>query len=611
MSKKEKHGFIKILKNNFFMLKYVFKYVPLYGVVHIILQMMFGLFDVMWGVVMIKVIVDAVTVQKSIEPVLIAVAIYAVYGFTIQVTAAYVYEIFEPIQLEKLNKAMNKDLYTKAAQLDYSCYSNPEFFNDFVWAASQCEGKAGEVLANFAALAKNFVTISGIGTVMFMLDKVGLLVVLIAVAASFISRLIQNKLQLKRAEESKPYERKRDYINRVFYLVDYAKELRLSHLKNKLKDEYSEANNSIKGFIKKYFKKFIVIEFFAYYVFSELLIESVYLLSLAYRTIVVGSITPGTFASMTDGVWTIRWSLNNFITSLTAFQEKSLYIEKFRKFLAYENKIVDMPDALPMPDSVGALSIKDVSFTYDGCDEPTLKNISLDIKAKEKIAIVGYNGAGKSTLIKLLTRLYDVTDGSITYNGKDIRDYKVAEYYKSFGIVFQDHQLYAGSLFENVIMDASQGENDIRRDTAITALEKSSFKVKLQSLKDGLDSEMTREFHDDGISLSGGETQKVAVSRIFANRNARILILDEPSSALDPMSEFNLNRSMLEASEDKTVIFISHRLSTTKIADKIYMMENGEIVESGSHDELMTLNGKYAEMFNVQTKSYAAKEMLA
>lgn len=223
-----------------------------------------------------------------------------------------------------------------------------------------------------------------------------------------------------------------------------------------------------------------------------------------------------------------------------------------------------------------------------------LKDINLKINAGEKVAIVGLNGAGKTTLIKLLLRLYDPVSGNIEIDNIDIKNYDLEYYRKGFGVVFQDYNLYAATLSENILMD------EISDKTAVKyAIEKSGLSNKnIDS-----DSNITREFDDNGTVFSGGESQRVAIARVFA-RPFHTLILDEPSSALDPVAEYNFNKILLEASGGKTVIFISHRLSTTQIADRIVMIENGEIIESGTHQELMKKNGKYSVMFNMQAEKY-------
>ena len=224
------------------------------------------------------------------------------------------------------------------------------------------------------------------------------------------------------------------------------------------------------------------------------------------------------------------------------------------------------------------------------------------IKPHEKIAIVGYNGAGKTTLIKLLMRLYDPTEGEILFGGKNVKEYDTESYRKEFAAVFQDYQIFAATLGENVVMDNVEtgGSEEAK---IMSALVQGDFGDKLNELSLGIYTPLTKEFEKSGVNLSGGEAQKVAIARAFY-KPAQFAILDEPSSALDPIAEYKLNQNMVEIAKEKTVVFISHRLSTTVMADKIYMFEKGEIIEQGTHRELMELGGKYAEMFIKQSNSY-------
>lgn len=233
----------------------------------------------------------------------------------------------------------------------------------------------------------------------------------------------------------------------------------------------------------------------------------------------------------------------------------------------------------------------------------SLEGINLTIHKGEKVAIVGYNGAGKTTLTKLLMRLYDPVEGEILYNGRNLKEYDIPSLRDKIGTVFQDYKIFACTVAENVLGDECT-END--RSTVTEALTSATFRDKLDSLEKGMDTELTKEFYDEGINLSGGESQKVAIARIFAHPYD-LIIMDEPSSALDPMAEYELNHTILDYAQDKTVVFISHRLSTTRMADRILMFDSGHLIESGSHDELMAMNGKYAEMFKLQAEKYRAQ----
>ena len=281
--------------------------------------------------------------------------------------------------------------------------------------------------------------------------------------------------------------------------------------------------------------------------------------------------------------------------------ETSLYVSRIRKFLDYQPKITSEEGLIPS-DQAKEIEFKKVSFAYgDRCDM-LLKEIDLHIRPGEKIALVGYNGAGKTTLVKLLMRLYDVKSGEILADGTDIRKYDVTKYRGTIGTVFQDFRIFGGNIKENVILNVEECGDEARIRQALTD---SGLISRVNALPAGLDTQLTTEFSKEGVNLSGGESQKLAIARVFY-KNAGLMILDEPSSALDPIAEYQLNHAMMEVTKDKSVIFISHRLSTTRLADRIIMLENGRIVEQGSHEELLQLNGKYAQMWKVQAGAYIA-----
>ena len=318
-------------------------------------------------------------------------------------------------------------------------------------------------------------------------------------------------------------------------------------------------------------------------------------LYLGYCVLKTHTLSTGDFVAAFNGAVQIANAFAFLTITVTRnFSEQSRIVEKYREFLKEKSHITDGPHTAECGNPQ-EIEIKNVSFTYPGNSEPTLKNINLTLKPNEKIALVGYNGAGKTTLTNLLLRLYDVTDGEILIGGRNIKDETLDSHRSRFSAVFQDFQIFSCSVGENVALDV-----DPDGDRVNEALSHSGFSKKL---KNGTDTELLREFDDKGVMLSGGESQKIAIARAFYNQGPYI-ILDEPSANLDPVAEYKLNQSMLEAAEDKTVIFISHRLSTTINADRIFVMENGEIIESGSHAELMAMNKTYAKMFNMQAEKY-------
>ena len=222
-------------------------------------------------------------------------------------------------------------------------------------------------------------------------------------------------------------------------------------------------------------------------------------------------------------------------------------------------------------------------------------NYADEINRRRTFAIISHPDAGKTTLTNLLLRLYDVTEGGILIGGRDIREETIESHRARFSAVFQDFQIFSATVGENVAL-----EKDFDEDRVWQALKSAGFNKELPN---GLDTVLLREFDDEGMMLSGGEQQKIAIARAFYKKSPYV-ILDEPSANLDPVSEYELNHTMMEASADRTVIFISHRLSTTRHADRILMMEKGRVIERGNHEELMALDGKYAEMFRLQAEKY-------
>jgi ATP-binding cassette subfamily B protein len=329
----------------------------------------------------------------------------------------------------------------------------------------------------------------------------------------------------------------------------------------------------------------------------DVIYAGIYLTYLFYQALVLGRFGLGSLLGIYNSTNQMGNKLSGVVHMLPQFQQHSLYIEKMRTFLEAENSVSDT-GTVSVPDA-GDIVLEDVVFTYPGNEQPTINGVSMNIRRGEKIALVGFNGAGKSTLIKLILRLYDPESGCLRFASNCVGDYPIAEYRNRFGVLFQDFEIIATDVKHNVNM--SEEVFDEKRADEI--FQKVAFAERLATLPDGYDTQLTKEFDDKGINLSGGEAQKIALARVLY-ANANIIILDEPSSALDPIAEYQLNKAVTELAEDKTVIIISHRLSTTRFVDTIYMMEHGKIIEQGNHKTLMERKGKYAEMFELQAEKY-------
>ncbi len=519
-------------------------------------------------------------------------------------------------QKPKLYKALKEQLYNKARELDLSCYDDPHYYNEFVLTVSEAEKSLDRFLELVGQLCSGITIFISSGIFIFILDKWGMIFVLASFLLSFTGAQIKNKLSFKIRLLKNPIERKRAYNHRVFYLNEYAKELRLNpSVTELLYEDFEQTNDEIYGISKKYRKKLCFLGFFKNYLARDFITDGLYSIYLVYRTVVLHAISYSSMVVLFNTINRCRRSMNMVADLFPMASENSLYIEKIRTFLKYESTIKSHKN-LEVPKEPKSLELRNVSFAYNEKDGNILNNINMIVHPNEKIALVGYNGAGKTTLIKLIMRLYDTTNGAIYYDNINIKNYKISEYRSKIGAVFQDYKIYAATLRENVLLDYNDYKIDgkgklsiqeikdkAEKEQVIEALKESGFGEKLASLKDGLETPLSTEFEENGVGLSGGESQKVAIARVLY-KNANLIILDEPSSALDPVAEYNLNKTMQKMSRKNSVIYISHRLSTTRDADRIYMLENGSIIESGTHRELLKLNGKYAEMWNAQAGRY-------
>ncbi|MBQ7161458.1 MAG: ABC transporter ATP-binding protein [Clostridia bacterium] len=593
--KKPRQSVMHIVKNNLYMLRKLAKYAPDYIVIKSVTALVSAANSI-YTVSFTKTLYDTYmrdgARMADVVRVVIPFLIFQVCCSIIRFLCSY---IFEPKSKQRLQYKMQGDLYAKARDMDISCYDDPEFYNSFVWAMTTADGEALGVVDKLSELASCFIGLAGVLSVLATIEPLIIAIIGGCVVFSLFIRYFGGKIGVAFRDARNPIERRREYSMRVFYLADYAKEIRMSRISDRVLNDYEKALDEETALQRKFGQKTSVL-----HLMGNLLIEApleVGITLLMIWRIIGGTISLGDYAAVTETIWMVFWRMRRTIETFGDFAVSSLYIDKFRTFVEYENKIKSGP--LPLP-PFEDLRIRGVDFAYPSNEENTLNGVDIEIKRGEKIAIVGYNGAGKTTLIKLLMRLYDPSSGAIEYNGVDAREYDLTEYRSNFGTIFQDYKVFAATIAENVLGEEYSPDKE---QIVLDALHRATFDTKLEGLDNGIQTELTREFDEEGVNLSGGEAQKIAIARAFA-RECDIIIMDEPSSALDPISEYELNHSIKDNARDKTVIFISHRLSTTRMADRIYMFEDGRVVEHGTHDELMEQGGKYAYMFELQAQKY-------
>lgn len=516
------------------------------------------------------------------------------------VFTSFVWDYMMEKERPKIREKIKLQFYEKAKELDLECYDNPEYYNQLVLVLAEVDKQIERCITFLKNTASGIAVFISTGIYFFMKDKVSIVFAVVSFVMAFAFNQLFNQLTFKIRIARNPHERKREYVKRVFYLSDYAKELRLNpEVSGVLFDRFEEANEEVYQVEKRNANRRFFLSFMRRYVSNSFFSDVLYISYLVFQAAVRKALSFSSVAILYNSFGRLKRGMSIFTDVYPFACETSLYVQKIRDFLDYKPKIVSEKGLLPA-EGAKEIELQKVSFAYRKEDGNCLKDISLHIKPGQKIALVGYNGAGKTTLVKLLMRLYDAGEGRILADGVDIRDYQVEKYRESIGTVFQDFKIFAGNVRENVRMNIA---DDCEEEPIRQALSESGLLEKIQEMKDGLDTQLTTEIMEKGVNLSGGESQKLAIARVFYQK-AGLMILDEPSSALDPIAEYQLNHAMLKATHDKTVIFISHRLSTTRLADYIIMLENGRIAEQGTHEELLSRGGKYAQMWRVQAGAY-------
>lgn len=494
-------------------------------------------------------------------------------------------------------------LQKKAVEVDLACFESSAFYDTYVKATSEATNRAYTVMNNILDVIWITINVVAVGTLIITIDPIFLLLAFLPFLCTLLIGKKRNRLKYDYNMRNKEVARQRDYVRRTFYLNDFSKEMRLTEMWKVMYKRMHSSISEMKEIVNKYGYKMMFFRYLFDFIF-DVVVHSGTIVLAAFKTLVAKNMLLGDCFVVINSISNIAGSVNYMGDVFFKLDENSLYVDNLRDFLEYEVHIAEDENA-PVVPSFQKLELKNMTFGYEGQESPALTNVNLTVNVGEKIAIVGHNGAGKTTLIKLLQRLYDPSEGEILINGENIKNYRLSSYRNLFGTVFQDYRLFATTVAENVMLRGDITDED--RATVKDALERSGIYSKIESLSNGVDSNVTREFDNEGAMFSGGEAQKISIARIFAG-NQEIVIMDEPTSALDPIAEQEMYRNMFEACEGKTVIFISHRLSSATMADRIYMFENGEIIEQGTHSELLAMNAKYADMWHKQADTYADAE---
>jgi ATP-binding cassette subfamily B protein len=432
------------------------------------------------------------------------------------------------------------------------------------------------------------------------------IVALIVPIPAFISSIHYGWRGFLRMRRQSPERRLMDYFNRLMTTDTYNKEIKLFTLGSFLIGRFRRLANKL----YEEDKVIVVRRYLSNFLWSSLtgVANSAIYFYVALQVVLsMGRISLGSLTRYTQAALQAGQNFQGLLNGISSAYENNLYVATLFEFLEYEPKIVSPKHPQPVDPSTEMsgleIEFRNVSFTYAGKDpetEAALKNVSFTIQAGEAVALVGRNGAGKTTIVKLLTRLYDPDEGEILIGGRNIKEYDLEELREKVGVIFQDYVTYFMNARENIgVGRIAEIENQA---LVRSAAQKSGANTVIDKLPEGYETMLGRWF-EKGTQLSGGEWQKVALARAFM-RDAPILILDEPTSSLDAQAEYDVFAKFRVLTKGKTAIFISHRFSTVRLADRILVLENGQIIENGSHHELIVLDGHYAELFNLQAEAY-------
>lgn len=585
-------------KNNIQMLKYIHKASRFRIVVTLFNAMLQSILPV-WNIIIIQKSISLLTNKQNAFAELLTFVLLSIimYLFIILFDAWY-RQNYSVHSNFKIREKIQTIIYEKIRNIDMSAFDNKEFYTIYTRAVKETYDRALSVLSTTASLLTSILSLVGVISIVLWLDAIILVFVFVSVILSMFISAVQNKSYYCYDMEQTYNTREQSYISRIFYLPEYSKEIKFFDLYGYFINKFKRILYVQDSLRRKFDFKFLVYDFIQN--FSQIILVFSIIIYLGWRYS-FGAIVIADFASLLNASQELGNSLQRVFALIPEFAKNSFYIDNINEFLQYSSVIEDDTKGIELQEPIYTIELQKINFKYPGNNVNALDGINLQIQKGEKIAIVGLNGSGKTTLIKMLLRLYDPTSGEIYLNNVNYKNYNVYSLRKKIGVVFQDFQIYATTIADNVLLRSVETESDI--EIVIEALKHSGLYDKVASLKKGIFTFLSREFDENGITFSGGELQKLALSRVYAS-NYDIIVMDEPSSALDPIAEYEFNQSVLSFGKERTIIIVSHRLSTTKDVDKIVFMEAGKIIEIGTHETLMELNGKYAHMFKIQSEKY-------
>ena len=508
-----------------------------------------------------------------------------------------VVDYFDAVLADKYSQHVSVQVMEHAANLDLLAYENPVFYDRLERARVQATDRLAMIQA-IGRLVQQVVTSVSLSLYVVSFSPWLLLLLVAGLIPAFAGESHFAFLGYAKNFRQTPIRRQLDYLRLLGGSKEAAKELKLFGLKSFLTRRFARLWQMIDEENRELLRRRLVAGVF-FSALGTLGYYSAYVFVI-WRTL-TGAISIGAMTALTGAILQVSGNIQQLFSTLSGIADQALFLTDLLAFFEMQPTIRSKPDALTAPRPIArGFEFRDVSFCYPGTSRMVLRDLNFHLRPGERVALVGENGQGKTTIVKLITRLYDPTQGQILLDGVDLREYELEDLYREIGVIFQDFMRYEMTAGENIAV--GRIEELANQDLLQVAARKSLAHEVVERLPRGFDQMLGRRF-EMGVDLSGGEWQKVALARAYL-RDAQILILDEPTAGLDARSELAVFRRFAELTAGKTALFISHRFSTVRMAGRIVVLEDGRITEEGSHEELAHLGGRYAEMFEMQAASY-------
>ncbi len=498
---------------------------------------------------------------------------------------------------DKYTRHVSIRVMDHAAGLDLLAYEDPVFYDRLERARVQATDRLGMIQAIGRLIQQGITTV--ILSVSILLFSPWLLLLLIAgVVPAFFGESHFAFLGYAKNFRQTPIRRQLDYLRVLGGSKEAAKELKLFGLRDFLRERFARLSDSIyEENVALSRRRLVAGSLLSMFGTAGLYAAYVYVI---WRTL-NGDLSIGAMVFLTNAIQQASGNIQQMFSTLAGIADQALFLTDLLAFFAMEPTIRSKPNAIPVPrPMVYGFEFRDVSFHYPGSSRLILDRLNFQLRRGERVALIGENGQGKTTIVKLITRLYDPTEGQVLLDGVDLREYNIEDLHREIAVIFQDFMRYEMNARENIAVALINEADNL--DLIKVAAQKSMADFTIGKLAGGYEQMLGRRF-DNGVDLSGGEWQKIALARAYL-RDAQLLILDEPTAALDARSEFEVFKRFSELTAGKTALLISHRFSTVRTVHRIVVLENGKIAEEGSHDELTRLGGRYAEMFEMQASSY-------